>query len=406
MIQVMIVDDEMLARAGLRSLIDWNAHGYELVGEADNGQKALELIEQLKPSIVLTDARMPVMDGVELIRECAERGTDTRFIVLSAYGDYDYVRNALKYGAVDYLLKLELEPDGLINALARAAESLPKGEMAETSHLAHRQRYLELLTGCDAKIQQGHIAALRAAGAPCEAFYLIVGALYQDDQPLENEHAAMLGRSLMELLEEIASTYGHAASFYVFRDHTVCTLLQADVLHEALQRMMQRALDTADATLGYRLHMGVSMRTDKLERLGNAYSQALAAMRLSVRTERRFCLSANQLEQEKERHRYITQAKAYVNEHIRQIVTLEQVAEQLSLSPGYLSKLFKAETGERFTHYVQRKKIAAAKTLLNTGDCRVSEVALQLGFDNVTYFSKLFKQITGETPQAYRDKSH
>ena len=117
MYQVAIVEDDMLSRIGLKALIPWEEHGYELIGEYENGRQALEAFRVNSPDIAIIDIKMPVMDGVELLRALKEEGIRAKCIVLSAYDDYEYVREALRIGAVDYFLKMQMEPDSLLELL-------------------------------------------------------------------------------------------------------------------------------------------------------------------------------------------------------------------------------------------------------------------------------------------------
>lgn len=118
MLKVLIVDDEAIVRIGLKSMIDWEEHGFELIGEANDGRRALELYKEHKPDIVITDLKMPVLDGLGLIQQIKELPFPCRIIVLSSYDDFALVRQAMKLGAADYLLKLEMEPAELLKILA------------------------------------------------------------------------------------------------------------------------------------------------------------------------------------------------------------------------------------------------------------------------------------------------
>lgn len=122
MLRVIIVDDEALVRLGLQSMLRWEELGYEIVGEATNGQQGLDLIMQSDPDIVITDIKMPVMDGLEMMRLAAEAGRNPRFIVLSGYDEFQLVKRAMKLGAEEYLIKLDLEPSTLMEALAAARD--------------------------------------------------------------------------------------------------------------------------------------------------------------------------------------------------------------------------------------------------------------------------------------------
>lgn len=104
--KVILVDDEIFTRKGLRNLIDWEACGFQVIDEADNGEDALVLIRQLKPDLVITDIRMPVMDGLELIRITKEKEmVQPSFIIISGYDDFSYAQQAVRYGVVDFILK-------------------------------------------------------------------------------------------------------------------------------------------------------------------------------------------------------------------------------------------------------------------------------------------------------------
>jgi len=120
--KTILVDDEYFARKGLLGLIPWEKYGYEIIGEAEDGEEALELIERLAPDLVITDIRMPVVDGLELIQTVRERGDkSTKFIIISGYGDFKYAQQAVRFGVQDYLLK-PIDEVELTDTLGRIAE--------------------------------------------------------------------------------------------------------------------------------------------------------------------------------------------------------------------------------------------------------------------------------------------
>lgn len=126
MIRVLLADDEPLVLIGLQGMLEWEKMGYTICGTARNGRQALETIQQEKPDIVVADVKMPLMDGLTLARTCREKGPLPVFIILTSFEQFDYVRQAMGAGAVDYLVKLELTPESLTAALARAAERVKK----------------------------------------------------------------------------------------------------------------------------------------------------------------------------------------------------------------------------------------------------------------------------------------
>jgi two-component system response regulator YesN len=116
-IKVLIIEDEFLVRVGLKTLISWEEEGFELIAEAANGLEALSLLEQEECDLILTDINMPQMDGLTLLRQVKELYPHIKSIILSNHDDFEFVRTALQLGAMDYVLKLTMEPQELIQKL-------------------------------------------------------------------------------------------------------------------------------------------------------------------------------------------------------------------------------------------------------------------------------------------------
>ena len=105
MLKVLVVEDEELIRKGIVLAVDWAALDCVVVGEASNGQEALDAVERYDPTLIITDLKMPKMDGLEMLRRLRERGCTAHVIILTAYDSFAYAQSALRLGAVDFLLK-------------------------------------------------------------------------------------------------------------------------------------------------------------------------------------------------------------------------------------------------------------------------------------------------------------
>lgn len=119
---VLIVDDEVFVRMGLKMTIDWEREGYHLIGEASSGEQALRMMEAERVDLLLTDIKMPNMDGIELIKCVKKKFPYVRCAVLSNHDDYQYVKEAMKWGAEDYMLKATIEPQELLTMLGEIAK--------------------------------------------------------------------------------------------------------------------------------------------------------------------------------------------------------------------------------------------------------------------------------------------
>ena len=139
--KVMIVDDEVLVRIGIKSMTSWEQYGYTIVADASDGEEALKKIRQYEPHIILTDLKMQPMDGFDLIAKCAADYPRIRFIVLSNYNDFENVRKAMKLGAYDYIFKLTIHVDELLKIMDEASMDLDEEEMkprSDTSEVVYK----------------------------------------------------------------------------------------------------------------------------------------------------------------------------------------------------------------------------------------------------------------------------
>lgn len=132
MLRAIIVDDEAMICELIKRLVDWEYHGVEVVGTAHSGNRALALVEQERPDIVITDIRMPNFDGLELIRRTQAILHQVKFIVISGYREFDYAHSALHYGVKDYLLK-PVNADELNHALSRITADILQEQKARRS---------------------------------------------------------------------------------------------------------------------------------------------------------------------------------------------------------------------------------------------------------------------------------
>lgn len=141
MMKVIIADDEIQIRKGLRMKVDWDEEGFQIVGEASNGKEALELIQKMEIDVVITDMRMPIMDGNELANRCHQEFPNVKVIVLSGYSDFEYVRGSMKEGVRDYLLK-PVAPDELVETLRKIRKEIQEEKKTQVETAQMRQLVL------------------------------------------------------------------------------------------------------------------------------------------------------------------------------------------------------------------------------------------------------------------------
>lgn len=128
--QAIIVDDEPIIRFGIKASVDWQQEGIEVVADCANGAEALQVMKQRPIDILITDIKMPLMDGLVLTRHALELNEDLKVILVSSYNDFEYVREGLKLGVIDYILKHTLEPEELLSIIRRCKQQLEQKKLA------------------------------------------------------------------------------------------------------------------------------------------------------------------------------------------------------------------------------------------------------------------------------------
>ncbi|NEU31361.1 response regulator [bacterium LRH843] len=139
MLNVLLADDELIVRKGLRALINWDEYGMDVIQEATNGKQAMDLLDEYDIDLVITDIRMPLVDGIELTRKVKEQSPHIKVILLTCYNDFEYVREALELGASGYLLKTDLE-DGSLEKLLQKISMEIKQERAIQKNFKELER--------------------------------------------------------------------------------------------------------------------------------------------------------------------------------------------------------------------------------------------------------------------------
>ena len=166
--RILVAEDEQRAREGLCDLIASLGDKYEIVGSAANGRAALEMIQDMQPDVVFTDIKMPYMSGLELVRAAREQRLETRFVLTSAYAEFEYAKEAMRLGCDDYILKppmreeLRRTLDNIEHLLKYGSRSeQDKGGLEQQYPQAHKlvRRTLQMIeSGYKGNLNQQYIA--------------------------------------------------------------------------------------------------------------------------------------------------------------------------------------------------------------------------------------------------------
>lgn len=490
--KALIVEDELLARLGLRSLIDWDALDIQLLEDAQDGKEALERIEKEHPDVMLLDLNIPEISGLELLKIVRNRNIPVKTIVVSCYDDFDTVKEAMKLGAVDYIRKFGLSKEELTVALSNLIH-VPVQKIPQNQKSAAQVTYevREKIKHIPEEFQSGY----------CLSFYM--RSKYSED--------AMD----MKVIETIACQYYEGLGYHLMSlnyEGKLLILLREETGVEAVEQLMKQItpfvtnrcyigitpyenqdheskffMRIANSIENYGFYeigkpiveLALPIRIQKeypfdvfsyMERLGNAiqkiseeelfntlnelfdqilqhkYLSVTLVKKLMIEMLSRFSEKARLLggaieeievfdsykhyqkmvqitsfeemrswweefvrqfaaqfftRQKKSESDIIQIALEYIDGHLDQGIQLSDVAKHIGVSEPYLSSFFKKAMNENFIPYVNRVKMKKAKQLFAEGKM-VYQVSDLLGYENSTYFSKVFKKVEGVTPEQYR----
>jgi two-component system response regulator YesN len=353
LIKLVIVDDEKMIREGLASTMPWNDMGVEVVGTAGNGQAALEIIKDEKPHIVLTDIRMPKMDGLQLLKNISEENLKIKVVMLSGYDEFSYAQQAIRYGASDYILK-PINAEELEKLIKRLVQTF-------TEEVYEDLAYIKAKKSIEAELLQ-YITAIRSTNRD-----IAISSLNKISEKLRAQ--ALVHDQYHKLYMEIISSVLHALD----EDG----LKHAGKLREEYLKSFIDLLNTAN---GDDLMEWLYSFTDKVseyikENKGDTYSNV------------------------------IKKAMEYIEQHYNEELSAQKVAEAVYLSPNYFSHIFKKIRKESFTDYLNKIRVEKAKALLSNNLYKVYEVSDMVGYSDYKYFSSVFKKIVGVSPTQYSELS-
>ena len=420
MIKLLIADDEPLVCVGLQSMLRWEDYNIEIAGTARNGLQAAEMIEKLRPDIVITDIKMPLKTGLELAAECHRKyGRIPLFIILTSYEEFGFVRQALEFQAVDYLLKLELSPESLAISIRKAINTLTeiRGPLTVSDPTAGANQIQGLREKFFLKLFNGLFEDRKNFSSQTEELNLRLNnsALTVLNTEIEaNEHIQaneeknqLLYNSTMKMVwEKFEKLF---PSYFVAQDtrhfSIVFCLPKTDLTAhlDLLETELRKTIDMVHSYFSVHIRMAMGFPVEDALKLEESY---LAAQQLFRETthEKPFAFFGQRLEggvRQNYKQQVVSNVQKYIRHNLDKRLSLHDLAAIFYLSPNYLSQLFTRYAGEGFVEYITAERIRAAKEMLKKGTGPIYEIAEKLGFKSAFYFSKVFKKVEGISPREF-----
>ncbi|SDW05646.1 response regulator [Paenibacillus sp. CF384] len=304
MIKVIIVEDEMLVRIGLKNSIDWAKLGMEVIADLSNGQAAWEYYNQVKPDLILTDIRMPNMDGMELISLIRENDSKTKIIILTAYEEFDLAKKAIRFGVTDYILKFKMSIDEMESVLRKVQSEL----QLESNRSSADQQDRQLLdrTSLKETAMKDYLSYGRYSDAEFAAITKKLNFRFQPERLLlcvmaidnfermekkfHDNHGNLIRFSILNIVSELLSGYDRGEVIYekdakyilVFSFHDV---VSEQRIYQQLQDILSHIGNVIKTYLNTSVTFGISTIQTGFSALRQLYQEGAGAL------EQRFILS-------------------------------------------------------------------------------------------------------------------
>ena len=533
MIRMMVVDDEPVIREGIVRAVDWESLDVQVVGTAGNGRDGMAKALTEKPDIVITDIRMPIVDGIRFAKELKEKLPKVRVVFLTGYSEFEYAREAIRLGAADYLLK-PINTEDLTKLVRKLADQVRQENATVVSRtqktvllkenlpmMRNRcvKRYFQGEIGETAFTEQAGALGMDFSGQEHQIIIFCIDYYYQLIASGERE-AGLLKYAMSNIAEEVLGACGSA----VICDEgeaRVMVILGTDQETKKITRCCKEVQFCMRKYYGVSISVGIGKKVKAIQDLKISYRSADEAVEerikqgssqiivregdprngseharlflipeeeqeisdavrlldknrvydalemvfqkyvmeqdLGRRGTEQFCMylvliamrqlehfsvspeqalgknyyyyneiskyeTAQDLEmwmkdiyseslaavdrQSNGKYKGIVAGGlAYAMEHFSESIQVGDVAQAVYVTPNYFSRVFKEETGENFTDWLNKYRIEQAKKRMDAEpETKVYAIAEETGFSDYKYFAFIFKKYTGFTPTSYRNR--
>lgn len=531
MYKVVLVDDEQIVIEGIKFMLEDQFDDMEVVAMANSGREAIEVCQQVVPDIVFMDIKMPGINGIEAITAIKSRHQKAKFIIVSAYEQFDYAKQAVELGVSHYILK-PVSQDKLTKVVKKVQEEIDQERFSKQQEMANKEKLEKIIP----VLEHGFIYALMLNADYREELYkyqelfeihkdraYVMVLEFGDEgnqETLENKIGSGLkGQNLYPKVQSAIKYKCKSIVGPMMINRITTVVFASEGLSEYEQRLSAISLadqikNAIEAIVDATIYIGIG-GTYPFEKIRHSFEEAVyvlnrmtdervlhinditknnlsneeysyldikedemhivnlvesskseaieeALKQFFIHVERKFghslvdmqntvtelmvmilsssyqhqiidseagydtylqeirtfdqilmlqnwCVQkvlniSTLIQDTRELHvsTLVVEAKAYIDEHYNEELSLPDVSKQVSVSPQYFSKIFKEELGMSFVEYVRMKRMDVAKDLLRQKQFSIKEICYQIGYNDPNYFSRLFKKLVGVSPSDYQ----
>lgn len=421
MYRILLADDEGLELESLKYFIEKNFGKECELRMVRSGRAAIEMTNSFQPDIAIMDIQMPGINGINAMKEMRRTHPDMFLIVLTAYDVFDYAKESISLGVLQYLTK-PLKKNQLLSALYQAMDQIDRTRKKRQDDILLREKLDIALP----MLEQGFIYSLvlkqenqmsvhryrELLGiTETSGFFLIL----KGQIPEKRQELLLWNQTWNESYERIAANVKRAFHAIVspsMGDEIAALVLCGEQSEEEQKKEMDHVLSKArvlvrrfEEETGLGIRIGVGSVTG-ISRLRLSYEQARDSLQSGQEPVCSYLdmphawANAARFDQHVD---HVAEARAIIESRYASELSLSLVADEIHVSSFYLTRLFKEKTGVTFLEYLTKIRMEAAQDMLLHTEKSIKEIAASAGYQDPNYFSRSFKKYTGLSPREFRE---
>lgn len=398
MYKLLIADDEMWIRRGLKGAINWKDEDINVAGEAEDGEEALEKAKEIMPDIMLVDINMPHLNGLELIKKLKSIDENCLIIIITGYDEFMYMHEAIKLKVFDYLLK-PVRKENLREVISKAVEEIRKmkenrvhddmnNEKIEENIDLLRQNFFAkwMSEDIDYSDLMNEFKFLKI-DMKQNMGMIVVKYTHRFDTGMSDRKwdSRLLNFTITNMVNDILKEF---TPVYTFTDNDNDIVAISSVSN--ISKWILAGRDIEDKIHSC-LHFYAASKQEKIKNgiigIKDTYREIMEDINKTVSYKPVVFLAVKYID----------------NNYFMNDLNLDKVSEKFNTTPSYLSKLLKQEIGLSFIEYLTSVRIKNAISIMDDPTIKIYQVAELVGYSSQHYFCRAFKKVTGLSPNEYRE---
>ncbi|NMF07035.1 response regulator transcription factor [Clostridium beijerinckii] len=395
--KLVIADDEPKIRRGIENILNWSEFGIEIVGQAEDGEIALEIIKENRPDIILLDINMPFLNGLDLLQKLKEIGNSGIVIIISGYDDFSYAQKALQYNVFDYILK-PVSKKNIEEIIIKATNKLiekgkennylewVKRQLAENKEVLQKTFFSEWFNNklSDEQVLKEMSFFDIEFGRNIGIMVIKIVEKLNVEVSVRNWSIELLEFAIANILND---GFKDLELKYIFNDDKKNIILVSKI-----------------NDMGWWISSAKEIQKEIYKYLKcNVLIEQASVFNDVFKIKDEYTKIMNSVNEKKKCSSMVLLAIKYIEDnYYSNELSINYISNKLEVTSSYLSKLLKKETGLSFIDYLTKIRIKKAMYIMEDPAVKIYDVAELVGYSNQHYFCRAFKKVVGVSPTEYK----